>query len=110
MPAAVARQEHDPPAGEAANAVGVGGIAEGRADFLPGDVAESLELVQPTPTDDSDGRFGDGLRGLAGGHERIASGEVGMSSPTVRSLIAAVRWTRTMSRTSAAGPGNATST
>ena len=55
--APVAREEHDLAVAEAADAVGVGRIAEGRPHPVPADVGEPLQLVEPTASDDADSRL-----------------------------------------------------
>ena len=55
--AAVARQEDDLAVAEAADAVGVGRIAERRAHPVPADVGEALQLVEPAAADDADSRL-----------------------------------------------------
>ena len=49
-------QEHDLAVAEAADAVGVGRIAERRPHPLPADVGEPLQLVEPAASDDADSR------------------------------------------------------
>ena len=51
------REEHDLLFAEAADAVGVGGIAERRPHTLPADVGQALQLVEPAAPDDADPRL-----------------------------------------------------